>query len=143
MSETRTIGDLAREAGVGVETIRYYERQGLLAAPARTAAGYRQFGSDAVTRLRFIRRAKELGFTLRQIRELLALRVDPGSTCGQVKAQAEAKRTDIEAKIQSLQRMAEALDALIRACAGRGDPNDADVATCPILKALEHDHVQG
>src|SRR5215469_14163370 len=100
-----TIGQLARRAGVGIETVRFYERQGLLAEPARRASGYRQYTEDVVTRLRFIRRAKELGFSLREIAELIALRLDPTKTCGDVRRRAKAKVADIEAKIRDLERM--------------------------------------
>lgn len=138
MEQYRTIGELAQQAGVGVETIRYYERRGLLATPTRSPSGYRRFNDDALRRLRFIRRAKDLGFTLRQIRELLALRLEPGATCEQVKARAEAKLADIESKARTLQRMAGALRDLTRACEGRPD---ADADDCPILKTLEDDDV--
>lgn len=127
-----TIGQLARRAGIGVETIRFYERQGLLAAAARQASGYRQYGDDTVVRLRFIRRAKELGFSLKEIKELLGLRLDPSTTCAEVRGRAQAKLDDIEAKIEALLRMKKALTKLTRACSGRG-PTSA----CPILEALE------
>src|SRR5919199_5139981 len=91
-----TIGQIARRAGVGVETVRFYERQGLLEEPARKESGYRQYPEDVVARLRFIKRAKELGFSLKEIKELLALRVDPATTCAEVKARAQAKVADIE-----------------------------------------------
>src|SRR5262249_51950104 len=104
-----SIGQVARQAGVGVETVRFYERQGLLQEPARKDSGYRQYPEDAVARLRFIRRAKELGFSLKEIKELLALRVDPSTTCAEVKKQAEAKIGDIEEKLRTLQRMKKAL----------------------------------
>jgi MerR family mercuric resistance operon transcriptional regulator len=127
-----TIGQVARQAGVGVETVRFYERQGLLQEPARRESGYRQYTEDAVARLRFIRRAKELGFSLKEIKELLALRVDPSTTCREVKEQAAAKIADIEAKISSLVRMKEALGKLATACRGRGPTSE-----CPILDALD------
>jgi Hg(II)-responsive transcriptional regulator len=129
-----SIGQVARRAGVGVETVRFYERLGLVAEPARRNSGYRQFSEDVVTRLRFIKRAKELGFSLKEIKELLALRVDPSRTCADVKAKAEAKLADIEAKIRSLQRMKKALLKLTRQCNGRGPTSD-----CPILQAIELD----
>jgi MerR family mercuric resistance operon transcriptional regulator len=127
-----TIGQLAKQAGVGVETVRFYERQGLLDAPPRRESGYRQYGREVVARLQFIRRAKELGFSLKEIRELLSLRVDPGTTCDQVKKRAEAKITDIDAKLRDLRRMKRALKQLAAACSGRGP-----VSQCPILDALE------
>ncbi len=129
-----TTGRLARLAGVGVETIRFYERRGLLEEPPRTEAGYREYAPETVRRLRFIRRAKELGFTLREIGELLSLRVAPGATCADVRRRAEAKRRDIEEKIRSLEQMNAALAKLSQACRGRGPVGD-----CPILEALEDD----
>lgn len=127
-----TIGEVARRAGVGVETVRFYERQGLLEEPARKDSGYRQYADDAVTRLRFIRRAKELGFSLKEIQELLALRLDPATTCAEVRGAAEAKIADVEERIQALQRIKKALKKLTAACSGRGP-----VSACPILEALE------
>lgn len=86
-----TIGHLARLAGVGVETVRFYERQGLLAEPERRQSGYRQYSDEVIQRLRFIRRAKELGFSLAEIRDLLSLRDDPAATAADVRRRAEAK----------------------------------------------------
>jgi Hg(II)-responsive transcriptional regulator len=127
-----TIGKVARRAGVGVETVRFYEREGLVAAPARKKSGYRQYGEDVVTRLRFIRRAKELGFSLREIRELLALRLERGACSADVKKRAEAKIADIEAKIRDLQRTRDVLRKLTDAC-----PDHGPVSDCPILEALD------
>ncbi|MBI3264102.1 MAG: MerR family DNA-binding protein [Acidobacteria bacterium] len=127
-----TIGQVARQAGVGVETVRFYERQGLLDAPPRRASGYRQYAPEMVARLQFIRRAKELGFALKEIRELLSLRVAPETTCGDIKQQAEAKMADIDAKLRDLQRMKMALAQLVDACSGSGPTSQ-----CPILDALE------
>ena len=126
------IGDVASRAGVGVETVRYYERRGLLKEPARNEAGYRQYAEDAVPRLRFIRRAKELGFTLKEIGELLDLRLDPSATKADVKQRAEAKIIVIKAKIRDLQRTRAVLVKLTAACPGYGPLDD-----CPILEALE------
>jgi DNA-binding transcriptional MerR regulator len=95
-----TIGEVARRAGVGVETVRFYERQGLLAEPDRKASGYRQYGAEAVSVLRFIRRAKQLGFTLKEIQGLLALRLDAAATRADVRRQARAKLADVEEKIR-------------------------------------------
>jgi MerR family mercuric resistance operon transcriptional regulator len=127
-----TIGQVARQAGIGVETVRFYEREGLLQEPSRRASGYRQYPEDVVARLRFIRRAKELGFSLKEIKELLALRVDPTTTCREVKEQAEAKITDIDGKIASLLRMKRALVKLTATCRGQGPTSE-----CPILDALD------
>lgn len=127
-----TIGKVARQAGVGVETIRFYEREGLIEEPARRPSGYRQYGPDVVDRLRFIRRAKELGFTLKEIKELLDLRLDPSVTCGDVKKRAQEKIADIEGRIATLKGMKQALTQLARACEGKGS-----IDGCPILRTLE------
>jgi MerR family mercuric resistance operon transcriptional regulator len=127
-----SIGQVARLTGVGVETIRFYERQGLLAVPDRRASGYRLYGEDVVARLRFIRRGKELGFTLREINELIALRLDPDASCAEVKERAGAKITDIEVKIRDLQNIRKALLRLTATCQGRGP-----VQGCSILEALD------
>jgi MerR family copper efflux transcriptional regulator len=127
-----TIGQVAARSGVGIETVRFYERQGLLAKPLRTPSGYRQFDEDVIARLQFVQRAKELGFTLCEIKELLSLRVDAQTTCEDVRARAEAKIADVEDKIKSLQRMKKALVRLTRECNARGSDSE-----CPILDALE------
>jgi len=130
--QTLTIGEVAKAAEVGVETIRFYEREGLIAEPPRRPSGYRQYPTDTVRRLRFIRRAKELGFTLKEIGELLDLRVDPQRNCGDVRMLAKAKMADIEAKMLDLARTQAALTELVRTCRGKG-PTSA----CPILDALD------
>lgn len=127
-----TIGQVARRSGVGIETVRFYEREGLLAKPARTASGYRQFDEEVIARLKFIQRAKELGFTLNEIKELLSLRVAPGISCDEVRTKAEDKITDIDGKIKTLQKMKKALVRLTLECCEK-DMN----AECPILDALE------
>lgn len=127
-----TIGEVARQAGIGVETVRFYERQGLLEEPQRRASGYRQFDPEAVAVLRFIRRAKELGFTLKEIKGLLALRLDASATRAEVRQQAKAKVTDIEARIADLQRMRDVLLKLVKKCHG-----DGAATGCPILEALQ------
>jgi MerR family mercuric resistance operon transcriptional regulator len=127
-----TIGQVARRSGVGIETVRFYEREGLLNRPARSpSSGYRLYEEEVIARLQFILRAKELGFTLNEIKELLSLRVDPGTSCEDMKARAEVKIADIEEKIGSLQRMRTALLRLTRACSETGGG-----AECPILDAL-------
>ena len=131
-----TIGQLARRAGVGVETIRFYERQGLLQEPPRKASGYRQYPEETVARVRFIRHAKQLGFSLREIGELLALRVDPAKSCADVKARAEGKMKDIDVRIGELRKMKRALQRLAAECSGRGPTSD-----CPILEHLEQERV--
>lgn len=126
-----SIGELAKQAGVGVETVRYYERRGLLAEPDRRASGYRQYESEAVAILRFIRRAKELGFTLKEIQSLLELRRSSSATRADVRRNAQAKLVDIETKIRDLERIRRALADLTKTCHG-----DGAAAECPILLAL-------
>jgi MerR family copper efflux transcriptional regulator len=127
-----TICEVARQAGVGVETVRFYERQGLLEEPERRASGYRQYDQEAVAVLRFIRRAKELGFTLKEIKGLLTLRLNASATRAEVRQKAKAKVTDIEARIADLQRMRDVLAKLIKKCHGGGTATG-----CPILEALQ------
>jgi MerR family mercuric resistance operon transcriptional regulator len=127
-----TIGQLAKRADVGVETVRFYEREGLLEEPDRRESGYRQYDESVVRRLEFIRRAKELGFTLKEIKELLSLKIDPSTTCADVKERAETKISDIEQKIRTLQRMKRALVKVTKSCSGSGSTSD-----CPILEAIE------
>jgi len=117
---------------VNVETIRYYERRGLIPKPPRSSSGYRLYPQEAVTRIRFIKRAKELGFSLKEISELLSLRVEPNTTCGDIRRRAEAKIVDIEGRIETLQRMKRALMELVALCQGRGP-----ISECPILEALD------
>jgi len=130
--ESLTIGRLARAVGVNLETVRYYERRGLLPKPPRSRSGYRLFPAEAKRRLRFIRRAQELGFSLGEIRELLSLRAAPAAKSADVRRRAQAKITDIEAKIRSLQSMKKALRELTQTCSGCGPVRD-----CPILESLD------
>ena len=132
-----TIGKVAHSAGLAIDTVRYYEREGLLEKPARSAAGYRHYRPDVVARLRFIRQAKDLGFSLSEIKELLALRVAPGKSCADVRAHADHKIADIDRRIASLKRVRGALVRLASACSGKGP-----VSQCPILEALEHKELQ-
>jgi DNA-binding transcriptional MerR regulator/copper chaperone CopZ len=128
-----TIGRLAATAGVGVETVRFYERSGLVMRPSRpTAGGFRVYDPEAVARIRFIREAQRLGFSLGEIRELLSLRATPGADCRAVRAQAVAKRDEVERKIARLRQMRGALDELIATCPGGGA-----LRACTILDALE------
>ncbi|MEW6683241.1 MAG: heavy metal-responsive transcriptional regulator [Nitrospirota bacterium] len=123
-----TIGWLAREAGVRVDTVRYYERRGLIPPPSRRDSGYREYTDDDLARVRFIRRAKDLGFSLAEIAELLNLRVDRRKTCADVKREAERKMAEIDQRIAELARMRGALKGLAAACRGQGPTNE-----CPIL----------
>ena len=127
--ESIGIGALAKRAGVGIDTVRYYEREGLLEPRARLASGYRRYSEHEVSRLRFIRRAQFLGFSLSEIRELLTL--SSHRDVARVKKRAEAKLADVEQRIAELQRVRGALSSLVRACPGHGRPED-----CPILLAL-------
>lgn len=129
-----TIGELAKAADVGVETIRFYERKGLVQRPRRPMSGFRRYGDDVARRIRFIRHAQELGFSLREIRELLALRVDPTSSCAVVKEKALAKLEEVQRKLDTLGWMKEVLLDVTRSCAGEGPTNE-----CPILDTLD-DH---
>lgn len=131
---TLTIGKLAAAAGVNPQTIRYYERTGLLARPARTPGGYRQYGSDEIRRLRFIRRAQRLGFSLDEVGELLGLRVHDPRSCGTVERRVKEKMEVTEAKIRELQGLLKVLRRLHDACDARQRTSD-----CPILEALTGD----
>ncbi|NOZ00558.1 MAG: MerR family DNA-binding protein [Deltaproteobacteria bacterium] len=126
-----TIGQVARQSGVGVETLRFYERTGLIEEPPRRDSGYRQYPVDTVRRVRFIRRAKALGFTLKEISDLLSLRVDTDSTCADVRDRARSKILDIEERIRRLEGMRDALKQLAATCAKEGRTSE-----CPILEAL-------
>jgi MerR family copper efflux transcriptional regulator len=127
-----TIGRLAQEAGINLETVRFYEQKGLLPKPPRSSSGYRLFPSDTVQRLRFIKRAQELGFSLSEIRELLALRMSPRTTSTEIRKRAEAKIAEIETKIKSLDSMRKSLLKLARSC---GDCTP--LSECPILESLD------
>lgn len=126
------IGDVAHEAGVNIQTLRYYERRGLLPAPKRSRSGYRQYGDDAVRLVTFIKRAQELGFTLREIEELLKLRAPGAKRRDAARATASAKIRDIDDKMRDLAAMRAALVSLVEACTCSGES-----ASCPILEALE------
>lgn len=127
---TLTIGQLARAADVGIDTVRYYERCGLLPEPARRPSGYRDYPAEAVRSLRFIRRAKELGFTLEEIAQLL--RAEGRASAAQdVKSLADRKLADLEGQIRDLRRMHRTLRRLAQACPARGPAQD-----CSILRAL-------
>lgn len=128
-----TIGQLAKKARVNVETVRYYERRGLIPKPPRRDSGYRQYSQDTVARIKFIKRAKELGFSLMEISELLYLRVDPDTSCGDVKRRAEVKIADIKEKIRALQKVKKALTKLVVLCSGQGPTSE-----CPIMEILDN-----
>lgn len=127
------IGELAKKADVSIDTIRYYEREGLIEPVTVRESGYREFDKDAVETLRFIVRAKDLGFSLKEINSLLRLKNNPDTTCGEVKALAESKLADVTAKIKTLQTMKKDLTGLLSACADTA----ASVNSCPIVDALD------
>ncbi len=127
-----TIGQVAKSAGVGVETVRFYERKGLLGKPPRRASGYREYAEDAVHRIQFVQRSQQLGFSLREIKDLLHLRVSPGASCADVRERAQAKLADIDAKLSELRSMKTALEKVAAKCTGRGPTSQ-----CPVLDALQ------
>jgi Hg(II)-responsive transcriptional regulator len=132
MTAGLTISRAAKHAGVGVETIRFYERRGLIKQPPRPrSGGFRYYDKDVVERIRFIREAQELGFSLREIKELFSLRADPAADCADVRTKAITKRTEVERKIGHLQHIRAALDELITSCPGGGA-----LRACTIIDAL-------
>jgi MerR family copper efflux transcriptional regulator len=131
--ETLTIGKLAERAGVNLETVRYYEREGLMPPPPRKLSGHRAYPSRAVTRLRFIKRAKNLGFSLAEIKDLLDLRRDPNHPCLDVVQQIDSKAAQIEERIAHLKAIRRALLRMKHSCNGA-----CPVSECPILESLEH-----
>jgi DNA-binding transcriptional MerR regulator len=130
-----SIGQLAQRAGVAIDTVRYYERNALLSPAGRLASGYRRYGATELKRLRFIRRGKALGFSLEDIRGLLAL--SDGQDVARVKQAAQFKLLDINARIAELERIRHGLQALISACPGHGRAE-----ACPILNALTQEESQ-
>lgn len=132
-----TIGQVADAAAVNIQTIRYYERRGLFEVARRTPSGYRQYAASAVSRLRFIKHAQALGFSLKEIQELLGLRVRHGAACDAVARKTKEKIEVVQQRIRDLQRMRRTLERLAAACTARRPTDD-----CPILEVLEdHDDV--
>lgn len=125
------IGELAAQAGVPIATVRYYERRGLIAEPPRTESGYRQYGSETAERLRFIKRAQDLGFTLGEVEELLDLRVDDRQACAAVEAKTREKIADVRRKVAELERLEVVLERLAGACATHTPTEE-----CPVLDML-------
>lgn len=124
------IGWLSHQSGVNIETIRYYEREGLLAKPPRTKGGYRSYGPQDARRLGFVRRTRDLGFSLDEVRRLLSLADQKSRSCRSVHALATAHLSDIRAKIADLAKMEAVLEAMVQKCAEGTLPN------CPLLDAL-------
>ena len=129
--EKLTTGQLAKQAKVNLETIRYYERRGLLLEPPRNQSGHRRYTLDSLRRTEFIKRAQSLGFSLNEILDLLSLRVGAGRTCADVKTHVEAKIKDVQEKIADLKEIEKALRRLADKCSGKGP-----VGQCPILEDL-------
>jgi len=138
MPQNLTIGRLAKRADVSIDSIRFYERRGLLAEPERTESNYRVYPLGAADRLRFIKKAQKLGFSLTEIQELLDLRQSPDASKAEVKIKTEEKIKDIRARIQDLSRILTVLEQLDESCDGHGP-----IAECPILEALATDDGQG
>jgi MerR family mercuric resistance operon transcriptional regulator len=134
-----TRSEVAQRAGVNPETVRYYEERSLIPNPPRSGSGYRLYDESYVRRLRFIGRAKELGFTLEEIKSLLGLRAGPEATCRDVKTQAEDKIADVEEKIADLKRIQHALTSLADSCTGGKGPT----SECPILDAMQSEQALG
>ena len=129
--EKLSIGELAKKANVNIETIRYYERRGLISEPPRNKSGHRQYSQEAVKRADFIKKCQRLGFSLKEIEEILELRITPKSTCADMKTRVTEKLTDVDQKIQELVHIRDALNRLLKKCTGKGP-----IGRCPILEEL-------
>jgi len=134
MSHVYTIGKIARTAGVNIQTLRYYERRRLLSPGTRKASGYRLYDEGALKRLRFIKNAQELGFSLKEISELLNLRVSSKARCGDIQHKASKKLADVKLKIERLNAIEKVLKSLIKTC-----HREKTTEHCPILNALEEE----
>ncbi len=130
--ENLTVGKLAKEVGINIETVRYYENIKLLPKPKRTESGYRLYSEIDIDRLKFIKKSQQLGFTLNEIKELLFLRIDKNTTCHDLKIMAEQKIDEIDFKIKELKKIKKALETLASQCSGKGPKSE-----CPILENLE------
>lgn len=131
MPNALTIGELGEKARVNIETLRYYERRGLLPLPPRSAANFRLYPPEAIKVVKFIKRAQELGFTLKEIEEMLSLRTVPDAQCADIRKLTEEKIKGIDAKIRTLQAIRDALATLLKECSGQ-----APIEQCPILDAI-------
>lgn len=126
------IGEVASQTGITVETVRFYEKKNLIDAPLRSESGYRQYPQETVKRIQFILRAKEVGFTLKDIGELLELRQVPGTSCTDIKVRASHKIEEVDHKIEELRRIRDALARMVMKCSGKGS-----LSECPILEELD------
>jgi len=129
--EKLSIGELAMQANVNIETIRYYERRGLISEPPRNKSGHRQYTVAAVRRTDFIKRCQTLGFSLKEIEEILELRITPESSCANMKSRVTEKLMDVDKKINELVQIRDALSRLLKKCTGQGP-----IDNCPILGEL-------
>jgi MerR family mercuric resistance operon transcriptional regulator len=137
MMEPMTIGTLAKVAGVGVETIRFYESKGLIERPSyKPGSGYRKYDPVNITKLTFILRAKNLGFSLKEIKDLLNLRAGSKAKCASVKSKAEAKIEEVLSKISDLIAIRTVLEKLVLTCSA-----EIPSSICPIIEALEQDKI--
>jgi MerR family mercuric resistance operon transcriptional regulator len=134
--DSLTISQVAKRAGINLQTVRYYERQGILALTSRTEAGYRIFSSESVRRIRFIKRAQELGFSLKEIKDLLSLRIDAHTTQTDIRNRTKTKIADVEQKILHLQAIHASLLRMAEDCSGCGSLKD-----CPILESLDKEEL--
>jgi len=128
-----TIGLLAKRSDVTVETVKFYEKEGILPKPQKPSSGFRSYPEDYVSRILFIKRAQELGFTLREVKELLKLKVDKKATCGQVMKKADEKIVEVEQKIKDLQQMKKSLKQIRECC----EDGTQTLTECPILECFE------
>ncbi len=136
--ESIRIGEAAARAGVNIQTLRYYERRGLLSKPTRSRSGYRLYTADMVRLIRFIKRAQDLGFTLREVAELIQLRQQPRRNVVRVRALAAAKIASVSEKVRRLTAMQQALESITEACLCQGSKLE-----CPIIEALDDEHEHG
>ncbi|MFY0678743.1 MAG: heavy metal-responsive transcriptional regulator [Neptuniibacter sp.] len=127
------IGQVAKQSGLTVETVRYYEQRGLIPEPQRLDSGYRVYPESILTRLNFINRCKDLGFSLQEISELLSIQIDPDNSSALVKEQVEHKISLVKEKISELQKLQDSLEQLSGMCCGEGSVSD-----CPIIDFLKH-----
>lgn len=127
-----TIGQVAKLAEVGIDTIRFYEKKGVIQEPKRLASGYRQYDENTPRKIRFIKKAQELGFTLKEVKELLELKINRKAPCQSVRMKAETKMREIESKVNDLSKMKDALLKMVFSCSGKGT-----TVECSILESFE------
>ena len=131
--ESYSVGQIAKKAKLNTETLRYYEKISIMPKPKRRESRYRIYNDNDLLRLKFIKRTKELGFTLKEIKELLSLKVDSKAKCGDLKDVAEVKINDIKKKIKDLNKIKHQLELLVNKCVNE----ELSIEDCPIVKSLE------